>query len=127
MTTLRIRPELREAIARAILDDDAVGNGEHLYDGERLLYYCPMQALEPALENGAPRVPVRNLLPPGLRVPTFADFIGETSDTSDAGPAVVAPTSSPDERQELSAAYESYALAWLVERLPESVHVTNGA
>ncbi len=121
MTTLRIRPELRAAIARAILDDEAIGNGEHLYDGERLLYYCPMQSPEPSAPCSAPRVPVRALLPRGLRVPTFADFLGE------AGPDGAEAAFAPADRRRLSAAYEAYAVAWLTARLPESVQVADGS
>jgi hypothetical protein len=121
VTTIRIRPELREAIARAILDDAATGNGEHLYDGERLLYYCPMQAPELAAPGAGPRVPVRELLPPGLRIPTFADFL------ANAPPGEEAAASRPGRRQELSAAYEAYALAWLCARLPAAVRIVGGA
>lgn len=124
MTTLRIPPELREAIARAILDDEATGNGEHLYDGERLLYYCPLQAPEPAALR-AVRVPVRDLLPPGLRVPTVADFLAELP--AAARPRGSAAVSTPVERRALSAAYETYAVAWLCTQLPESVQIAGGA
>lgn len=121
MTRVRIRPELREAIARAILDDDASGNGEHLYDGERLWFYCPLQAPEPEGPADGPRIPVRELLPAGSRIPSVADFLAETC------PGVDHPVLSPDERRCLGATYDAYALGWLLERLPESVTIADGA
>jgi hypothetical protein len=110
---IRIRPEQRGAIARAILDDEAGGNGEHLFDGERVIFYCPMQGAEP--KDLRPRVPVRELLPAGLRVPTFADYLASTQAGCDAAALGV------EERRALLAEYEAYALSWLGERLPESV------
>lgn len=114
MKTLRIPADLREQIARAILEDEANPNGEHLFDGEQVIFYCPMQGHGLPPDRSA-LVPVRDLLPEGVRIPTFGDYLSEA-----ATPA--APLALPRaEREALQAAYERAAIDRLAGALPEQV------
>lgn len=119
MSTIRIRPEHRAAIARAILDDEASQNGEHLYDGERLVFYCPMQAADPP--GHLPRVSVRGLLPADLRIPTFGDYLASSC------PGVAVASLTAEERGQLLGAYEAAAVARLAAALPAESRIMGTA
>lgn len=111
-------PEAQKpAIARAIVEDEGSQNGEHLWDGERLLFYCPLQAWEPPAR---PAVRVRDLLPEGLRLPTFAEYLAR------ARPGATLSELSADERTTLLRAYEAELVAALMRLLPDAATVTAG-
>lgn len=113
--TLWVRPELREAIARAILDDESRQDGEHLYDGERVIFYCPMQA--PVLPAGRPYVPVRSLLPADVRVPTVGDYLTRVR------PGLELTALDSDARQALMQAYDADTVAVLAAQLRDTVEL----
>ena len=114
MATISIPDEQKPAIARAIVEDEGSQNGEHLWDGERLLFYCPLQAWEPPLR---PAVRVRDLLPIGFRIATFTEYLARVR------PGVAFAEIGPDERSCLLKAYEADTAATLVCVLPNLVAV----
>src|SRR5579884_576362 len=101
---LVIRDADRNAIARAILADEATPNGEHLYDGEQLVFYCPLEAPAPP-PSSRPRVRVRDLLPDGVRIPTLGDYLARVG--TGRTPLALAP----DERERVLEAYEADTVA----------------
>ncbi|HLZ72047.1 MAG TPA: hypothetical protein VKV26_19250 [Dehalococcoidia bacterium] len=108
--TVLIPAEQKAAIARAIFEDEGSQNGEHLWDGEQLLFYCPLQAWQPPAR---PALRVRDLLPARLRIPTFGEYLARVR------PAARAVTLPPQERAALLRAYEVETIAALARALPD--------
>jgi hypothetical protein len=114
MQTIPIPIDQKPAIARAIVEDEGSQNGEHLWDGERLLFYCPLQAWQPPER---PAVRVRDLLPPDFRIATFSEYLAR------AQPEILLQTLGAEERLALHHAYENDAVATLVRALPDTAAV----
>ncbi len=110
MATIPIPDAQKPAIARAILEDEGSPNGEHLWDGERLLFYCPLQAWEPPER---PAVRVRDLLPAGVRIATFSEYLARVR------PGAALAQIVPAERADLVHAYEADTVAALERALPD--------
>lgn len=115
MAPIPIPNEQKPAIARAIIDDEGSQNGEHLWDGERLLFYCPLQAWEPPAR---PVLRVRDLLPAGFRIATFSEYLARVR----PGTALAALAAA--DRTALLRDYEADTAAALVRVLPESAAIT---
>ncbi len=114
METLLIPAEQKPAIARAIFEDEGSQNGEHLWDGERLLFYCPLQVWEPPAR---PAVRVRDLLPAHVRVRSFGEYLALVR------PAAAGSGAAPGERAALLRAYEADAIAELARALPDEATI----
>ncbi|HEY7296096.1 MAG TPA: hypothetical protein VH916_13715 [Dehalococcoidia bacterium] len=114
METLPIPATQKPAIARAILEDESSQNGEHLWDGERLLFYCPLQAPQPPAR---PAVRVRDLLPADVRIPTFGEYLALT------GSGASGADCPAERRAALLRAYEAHTIADLVRVLPDSATI----
>ncbi len=110
--------EQKPAIARAILEDEGSPNGEHLWDGERLLFYCPLQAWEPP---SRPAVRVRDLLPQGVRIPTFSEYLARIR------PGAALAQITPSERASLLHAFEADTVAALQRALPDAAVLDEAA
>ncbi|HZU76509.1 MAG TPA: hypothetical protein VFA70_07065 [Dehalococcoidia bacterium] len=114
MRMLPVPAQLKQAIAAAILDDEANLNGEHLFDGEQILFYCPMQGHGLPCD-GRPRVPVRDLLPPSARVPSFTEYLAMSR------PGTPLSELSSVERAALQREWERDARTRLAAALPDRV------
>jgi hypothetical protein len=114
MATIPVPDAHKPAIARAIVEDEGSQNGEHLWDGERLLFYCPLQAWEPPAR---PTVRVRDLLPDGFHLATFSEYLARVR------PGARLAELSADERAALLRAYEADLVAALACVLPDAATV----